>query len=895
MEEGRRGLGIETFVATSHGVEECGLNGLPLTPHSINIIGRFQWLKSLQHNHLCEYVDICKEQDERLDVVSEHHNNNMECVLATGIPLEETVLVKWAFQLLLALSYLNEKKLVHRNLSPSAVLLDHRGDVKLSRYGLFYMTNYGEEVPFPIGIPRYMSPDLLTASHIGDKAGAPSCTNPKVDIWTVGLILLELHLGRYLWCDRENDLQALFTYIMSLGRHSREPTNPQHINSLNQDHRNEPVPTNGASQNDSIKQHTDLVGYSALDEIINDQLNKRNVLFENQHGIQPLSDQFTDVLRQCLMVRPCDRPTPAQLLSHPLFYLLTLNQDQPSSCFNCSTHLPMLELNFKANDSQSRLIDVMPLKDVYYFWKISGNDVHSELAKRNVTHTTPPICQIPFLVRVADSSLVLRNNTIDRWHLYSPTITPLMLTSLNERLTKASCTPYSKKGYTFLNKKDLLDLGVKDEAISAMTDPLFNNGQPKKQPIAVRERDIDYQYHRTVLYRGLLKGYPYSIPAIRREAHIDVPPPVRGQVWAALLGVCGDVDEAYRLVDTTTPHPIDRQIDVDIPRCHQYDVLLSSSEGHSKLRRLLKGWVSSNPHYVYWQGLDSLAAPFLWHHFNHEAMAYACLDRFVKVYLNGFFLPDNSEVIHEYIAVYRHVLAYHEPELAYHLDKIGFLPELYAIPWFLTVYTHVFPLEQIATIWDTVLQGCSVLPLCIAVAIMSHLKAILLNLDFNACILFFSDSLDVNLDACMKRAKEIGDATPSSVVWRRYDTWAREKIGLDETKSDQMPSSFPNMYQSRSAKWELPIPLEIMKKERIARIRLEDVMCMSQCLVVDIRDDERFVKGHWKGCLHVPYSSLYDMLDLLLPYKGGNIVVLASKPSSGAKFGWRLVTQHYPK
>lgn len=44
------------------------------------------------------------------------------------------------------------------------------------------------------------------------------------------------------------------------------------------------------------------------------------------------------------------------------------------------------------------------------------------------------------------------------------------------------------------------------------------------------------------------------------------------------------------------------QIEVDIPRCHQYDELLSSPQGHVKFRRVLKAWVVSHPDLVYWQG-----------------------------------------------------------------------------------------------------------------------------------------------------------------------------------------------------------------------------------------------------------------------------------------------------
>lgn len=59
---------------------------------------------------------------------------------------------------------------------------------------------------------------------------------------------------------------------------------------------------------------------------------------------------------------------------------------------------------------------------------------------------------------------------------------------------------------------------------------------------------------------------------------------------------------------------------MDIPRCHQYHDLLSSPSGHKKLRRILKAWVVSHPEYVYWQGLDSLAAPFVALNFDDEGL-----------------------------------------------------------------------------------------------------------------------------------------------------------------------------------------------------------------------------------------------------------------------------------
>ncbi|KAG7278555.1 hypothetical protein CRUP_033423 [Coryphaenoides rupestris] len=69
--------------------------------------------------------------------------------------------------------------------------------------------------------------------------------------------------------------------------------------------------------------------------------------------------------------------------------------------------------------------------------------------------------------------------------------------------------------------------------------------------------------------------------------------------------------------------------------------------------------------------------------------------------------------------------------------------ELYAIPWFLTMFTHVFPLHKIFHLWDTLLLGNSSFPFCIGVAILQQLRDPLLANGFNECILLFSDLPDV--------------------------------------------------------------------------------------------------------------------------------------------------------
>lgn len=60
-------------------------------------------------------------------------------------------IVKIAFQCLLGLQHMNNLGLVHRHLNPENILVNKSGSVQLYNFGLYYMTDSGKNVSFPIG------------------------------------------------------------------------------------------------------------------------------------------------------------------------------------------------------------------------------------------------------------------------------------------------------------------------------------------------------------------------------------------------------------------------------------------------------------------------------------------------------------------------------------------------------------------------------------------------------------------------------------------------------------------------------------------------------------------------------------------------------------------------
>uniref|UniRef100_A0A915ESC7 Rab-GAP TBC domain-containing protein n=1 Tax=Ditylenchus dipsaci TaxID=166011 RepID=A0A915ESC7_9BILA len=195
----------------------------------------------------------------------------------------------------------------------------------------------------------------------------------------------------------------------------------------------------------------------------------------------------------------------------------------------------------------------------------------------------------------------------------------------------------------------------------------------------------------------------------------------------------------FHLLDNFSEQASDRQLQVDIPRCHQYDELMTSPVAHYKLKLLLKGWLACQEEtgYVYWQGLDSLAAPFLVLNFNNLPVAFNCLSAFINKYLHNFFLKDNSDTIQEYLAVFVLLLEFIDPELAFHLNELEFQPNYLPSP-------------------------DASFPLFIGIAILIQLRPQLITAQFNDAILLFSDLPDICIDSVVASSLRFYHAVPSS-------------------------------------------------------------------------------------------------------------------------------------
>jgi mitogen-activated protein kinase kinase kinase len=103
-------------------------------------------------------------------------------------------------QILAGLDYLHQNGIIHRDLKADNILVDPSGVCKISDFGISKRTDDINENGIHTsmqGSVFWMAPEVVQAGRKGEKLGY----NGKVDIWSLGCVVLEMWAGRRPWQD----------------------------------------------------------------------------------------------------------------------------------------------------------------------------------------------------------------------------------------------------------------------------------------------------------------------------------------------------------------------------------------------------------------------------------------------------------------------------------------------------------------------------------------------------------------------------------------------------------------------------------------------------------------------------------------------------------------------
>ncbi|XP_057545388.1 mitogen-activated protein kinase kinase 2-like [Amaranthus tricolor] len=141
----------------------------------------------------CPYVVACYQcfyQNEAFSIILEYMDGgSLLDLLGKVKTIPEEYLAAICKQVVNGLCYLHhEKHIIHRDLKPSNLLINHRGEVKITDFGVSaIVASTSANAYSSVGTYCYMAPERFSEENY----------NAKSDIWSFGLVVLECATGQF--------------------------------------------------------------------------------------------------------------------------------------------------------------------------------------------------------------------------------------------------------------------------------------------------------------------------------------------------------------------------------------------------------------------------------------------------------------------------------------------------------------------------------------------------------------------------------------------------------------------------------------------------------------------------------------------------------------------------
>ena len=179
-------------------------------------------LQGLRHPHIVQYLGTSSD-DTHLNIFLEYvPGGSIAGMLKQYNTFQEPLIRNFVRQILDGLSYLHGQNIIHRDIKGANVLVDNKGSIKISDFGISkrgdvaasanQLPGSGLNRPSLQGSVFWMAPEVVRQS----------AHTKKADIWSLGCLVVEMFSGARPFPDK-SQLQALF----AIGSNQAKPTIPE--------------------------------------------------------------------------------------------------------------------------------------------------------------------------------------------------------------------------------------------------------------------------------------------------------------------------------------------------------------------------------------------------------------------------------------------------------------------------------------------------------------------------------------------------------------------------------------------------------------------------------------------------------------------------------------------
>jgi serine/threonine-protein kinase len=156
--------------------------------------------RKVSHPNVCRVFDVAEIDGQHYVSMEYVDGEDLSSLLRRIGRLPEDKAVEIARQLCAALAAAHDEGVLHRDLKPANIMLDGRGRVKLTDFGLAAVAEVRA------GTPIYMAPEQLAGTEVSVKS----------DIYSLGLVLHELFTGKRVFEANDfNELSRLHNEVMT--------------------------------------------------------------------------------------------------------------------------------------------------------------------------------------------------------------------------------------------------------------------------------------------------------------------------------------------------------------------------------------------------------------------------------------------------------------------------------------------------------------------------------------------------------------------------------------------------------------------------------------------------------------------------------------------------------
>jgi len=150
------------------------------------LLNEVRTARQVAHPNVCRVYDVGEAEGRHFLTMEWIDGQTLAAVLARRGRLAGDEALRIARQLCAALAAAHERGVIHRDLTPSNVMLDERGAVRITDFGVAESAIVVRGRRAREGTPAYMAPE----QYAGDEVTARS------DIYALGLVLYELFTGQ---------------------------------------------------------------------------------------------------------------------------------------------------------------------------------------------------------------------------------------------------------------------------------------------------------------------------------------------------------------------------------------------------------------------------------------------------------------------------------------------------------------------------------------------------------------------------------------------------------------------------------------------------------------------------------------------------------------------------